>query len=363
VRTSSARIRDALAATGRPLLAIAVALAIVAAVLASLGYAPGPALAALARGAVGSPAAWTATMLKATPLLFTGLAVAICFRAGVWNIGAEGQLLAGALFATAVATRWLPDAPPAVVLPAVIVVGALGGALFGSIAGALRAGRGVSEVISTILLNFVAIQLVALAVHGPLQEAAGAYPKSDAFPVAALLPSAGRLHLGVLGAGILALAAQWLVFRTAFGYRLRAVGHSARAARFAGISPERTSFAALAVAGGFAGLAGAVEVSGVTGQLYEGISPGHGYTAIAVALVARLHPLAVVPSAFFFGGLEAGAGAMQRTAGVPAVVTQIVQGTTILLSAAFAFAPTRRRASEPPEADAIDEIGEGEEMA
>lgn len=352
-------MRDAMASAGRPLLAIAIALAVVAAVLASLGYAPGPALASLARGAVGSPAAWTATLLKATPLLLTGLAVAICFRAGVWNIGAEGQLLAGALVATAVATRFLSEAPAAILLPAVIVSGAFGGAVFGAIAGALRAGRGVSEVISTILLNFVAIQLVALAVHGPLQEVSGAYPKSDPFPVAALLPTAGRLHLGIAAAFVLALAAQWLVFRTPFGYRLRAVGHSPRAARFAGISPERISFAALAVAGAFAGLAGAFEVSGVTGRLYEGISPGHGYTAIAVALVARLHPLAVIPSALFFGGLEAGAGAMQRTAGVPAVVTQIVQGTTILLSAAFAFAPRRRSADSDPDAsdsDAAEEV-------
>jgi simple sugar transport system permease protein len=358
VRTARQRAWEATVATGRPLVAIAVALGVVAVVLATLGYAPGPALASLARGAVGSPAAWTATLLKATPLMLTGLAVAICFRAGVWNIGAEGQLLAGALFATIVATRFLSGAPAVLVLPAVIVAGACGGILFGSIAGALRAGRGVSEVISTILLNFVAIQLVALAVHGPLQEAAGAYPKSDPFPAAALLPTFGRLHLGVAAAWILALAAQWLVFRTPFGYRLRAVGHSARAARFAGISPERTSFVTLALAGGFAGLAGAFEVSGVTGQLYEGISPGHGYTAIAVALVARLHPIAVIPSALFFGGLEAGAGAMQRAAGVPAVVTQIVQGTTILLAAAFAFAPTRR--STAPDVDAPDADAAGE---
>jgi len=327
----------------RPLLAVALSLAAAAALLSILGYPPGPALRALAWGAFGSPAAWTATALKATPLLLTGLAVAICFRCGVWNIGAEGQLLTGALFATAVATRLLPGAPAAAVLPAVLVAGALGGALVGAVAGGLKAGRGVSEVISTIMLNFIAIQLVALAVHGPLQEVAGAYPKSDAFPAAAMLPAVGRLHAGVALALVLAVAAQLLVFRSAVGFRMRAVGLSPRAARFAGISPERYALGTLALGGALAGLAGSIEVSGVTGQLYEGISPGHGYTAIAVALLVRLHPLAVIPSALFFGGLEAGAGAMQREAGVPAVVTQIVQGVAILASAAFAVAGGRAR--------------------
>jgi ABC-type uncharacterized transport system permease subunit len=210
-------------------------------------------------------------------------------------------------------------------------------------------------VISTILLNFVAIQLVALAVHGPLQEASGAYPKSDPFPDAAMLPAIGRLHLGFAIALLLAFASQLLVFRSAVGFRMRAVGLSARAARFAGISPERYALFTLALGGGLAGLAGSFEVAGVTGQLYEGISAGYGYTAIAVALLARLHPLAVIPSAFFFGGLEAGAGAMQRDAGVPAVVTQIVQGVAILLSASFAFAGSLRRRAADPDGCAVGE--------
>jgi simple sugar transport system permease protein len=342
-------VRDErLADVARAVAAIAIAVAAVAVALAVLGFSPGPALSALARGAFGSSAAWTATVLKSTPLLLTGLAVALCFRCGVWNIGAEGQLLVGALCATAVATRWLPEAPASVLLPAVVAAGALGGFAVGAIAGALRAGRGVSEVISTILLNFVAIQLVALAVHGPLQEAAGAYPKSDPFPPAALLPALGRWHLGIALALGLAFATEVLLFRTAVGFRMRAVGLAPRAARFAGISPERIALGTLGLGGALAGLAGAVEVAGVTGQLYEGISPGHGYTAIAVALLAKLHPLAVVPSALFFGALEAGAGAMQREAGVPATVTQVVQGIAILVSAALTVGAGRRtRAADP----------------
>jgi ABC-type uncharacterized transport system permease subunit len=328
----------------RALLTAALGLASVGLLVAALGYAPGPALRALVAGALLGPSAWTATLLKTGPLLVTGLAVALCFRCGVWNIGAEGQLLAGALAATALATRGPADAPALLLVPAVALAGAIGGALFGAIAGWLRAMRGVSEVISTILLNFVAIQCIALAVQGPLQEASGAYPQSDAFPAAALLPSVGRVHLGVAAAGLLAWAGHWLVLHSSAGFRMRAVGLSPRAARFAGIPPERTAVGILVLGGALAGLAGAFEVSGVTGRLYEGLSPGYGYTAIAVALLARLEPLGVIPAALFFGALEAGAGAMQREAGVPAEVTKLVQGVVVLLSITLASAPIFRRA-------------------
>ena len=312
------------------------------------------ALLALLSGSVGSVAAWTATLRESAPLLITGLAVALAFRGGIWNIGAEGQLLAGALCATVVATRLCVGAPALLLVPAVALAGALGGALFGGIAGGLRAARGVSEVISTILLNFVASCLVALAIHGPLQEASRAYPKSDPFPAEAMLPALGRVHAGLLVALLLALLAQALVFRTPFGFRLRAVGLAPTAARFAGISPERMALWTLVLSGALAGLAGAFEVAGVTGQLYEGLSAGTGYTAIAVALLARLQPLWVIPSALLFGALEAGAAAMQREAGVPAVVTQVVQGGVILLAAGVSIG--RRRALAWP-ARARAEVG------
>jgi simple sugar transport system permease protein len=317
------------------------ALATVGLLLAVLGYSPAPAVAALVSGSMGSGAAWTATLLKTAPLLLTGLAVALSFRCGVWNIGAEGQLYAGALAATAVATAVLSTAPGPLVALASILAGCAAGAALAAVAGALRAVRGVSEVISTILLNFVAIQLVALAVHGPLREAAGAYPQSDPVADGAMLPALARIHLGVPLALLVAAALYALLFRTALGFRLRAVGLSARAARFAGISPERHAVIAISLAGGIAGLAGACEVLGVTGRLYEGISPGTGYSAIAVALLARLHPVAVIPAALFFGALEAGASAMQRQAGVPSVVTELVQGLVILFSVGFALAPAR----------------------
>jgi simple sugar transport system permease protein len=330
------------------LVAVGVALVASSLVLALLGFAPGPALRALAAGSVGSPGAIAATLQKSAPLLLTGLAVALAFRCGTWNIGGEGQLAIGALCATAMATRVWPSAPGAVLAPLALASGALGGALVGAIAGALRARRGVSEVISTILLNFIALELVSLAVHGPLQEASGAYPKSDPFPAAALLPRWSRIHLGIPIAIIAAGLVHALLQRSALGFRMRAVGSSPRAARFAGIAPETHGWIALALGGALAGLAGACEVAGVTGQLYEGLSAGTGFTAIAVALLARLQPLAVIPSALFFGALEAGAGAMQREVGVPSVATQVVQAAVIAISAALAVAsnsPSLRRRS------------------
>jgi simple sugar transport system permease protein len=327
----------------RALASAAAGLACIVALVAALGVPPGPALRALVAGSLLGSAAWTATLLATCPLLLAGLAVALCFRSGVWNIGAEGQLLAGALLATTVATRAAPGAPAMLLVPLVALAGAVGGALFGAIAGWLRAARGVGEVISTILLNFVAIQCVALAVQGPLQEAARAYPQSDLLPAAALLPALGRVHAGVALAALLAVLVHWTLFHGAIGFRLRAVGLSPRAARFAGIPPERTALLVLVLGGALAGLAGAFQVAGVTGRLYEGLSPGHGYTAIAVALLARLEPLALIPSALFFGALEAGAAAMQREAGVPAEATKVVQGVVLLLSVALAAAPGLRR--------------------
>jgi len=348
----------------RAVFAIAAALLLAGLVIAALGYSPGRALSALVSGGLGSPAAWTSTLLKTTPLLLTGLTVALCFRCGVWNIGAEGQFYLGALLATAVATRWLPDAPAWVVGPTAMLAAAAAGLGWASIAGVLKARRGVSEVISTILLNFVAIQLVSLAVHGWLQDGSGAYPQSDALASAARLPRLGRLHLGIPIAAGLAVAAWVLLFRTVFGLRMRAVGLSARASRFAGIDPDRTLVATLAVSGALAGLAGGIEVMGVTGRLFEKLSPGYGYTAIAVALLARLHPLAVVPSALLFGLLEAGGGAMQREAGVPSVATDVVKGVVILVSIGFAsvhlpFGRGRPAPGGAPPSGSAGEAGEG----
>jgi len=282
----------------------------------------------------------------------------VAFQSGVFNIGAEGQFLAGALAATAVGTR---PAPAALHLLLVLTSGALAGAVVAAAAGALRILRSVNEVISTILLNFVLLYLVSYAVHGPLQEAAHRYPQSDPLLPSATLPAvfgSTRLHAGVPLAFMLALAAGVLMRRTALGLRLRAAGLNADAARLAGFPVRRDLAFAFALSGALAGLAGAVEVAGVTGRLYERISPGYGYTAIAVALLGGLRAPGVVAAAVFFAALAAGASAMERSAGVSSVLVVAVQGATLLAIATLNTRSVRKLLAPRPE-PAAPEVGSG----
>jgi simple sugar transport system permease protein len=329
----------------QPLLALGAALVLAALMLALLGANSGVALRALADGAFGSAYALESTLLRAIPLVLVGLGVAVAFRCGIWNIGGEGQIQVGALIATALATRVLDTAPGFLAVPALLLAGAACGAAWAGLAAWLKVHRSVSEVLSTILLNFIGVLAVAWAVQGPLQEAGASYPQSDPFPDAArlaVLPGLRRLHLGLLIAALLPGALWLLLFRTAAGLRLRAVGLSPAAARYAGISPDRETVRVLLLSGGLSGLAGAIEVSGVTGRLFENLSSGYGFTAIAVALLARLHPLAIVPAALFFAALASGSGSMQRVAAVPRVSVQIVGALVIFLSVGFAL-PRRSR--------------------
>ncbi len=328
-----------------PLAAALLALVGAAGVLALLGADPARALGALASGSFGDRLAVENTLVRLGPLALIGLGVAVAFRCGVWNIGGEGQLYLGALAATTLGTRVLPEAPAVVLIAAVLAGGALAGALWAGIAALLKTRRGVSEVLSTILLNFIAVLGVAWAVHGPLQEAAGSYPQSDPLPEAArlaLLPGLLRVHAGLLLALLLPFAVWGLVFRTAAGLRLRAVGSSPDAARYAGVVPPRETVRVLLLSGGLAGLAGAIEIAGVTGRLFENLSPGYGFTAIAVSLLARLHPIGVLPAALFFAALASGSASMQRVAGVPSVTVQVIEALVIFLSVGFALAWRRR---------------------
>jgi len=292
------------------------------------------ALLALWDGAFGSSyAVWSATLVRATPLLLVGLAVALAFRAGVLNIGAEGQLIVGAIAATVMALAF-DGLPRVLMVPAMAIAGALAGASWAGIAAWLRRRFGVLEVISTIMLNFVALALVSWVVRGPLQEPSRIYPQSPTFGEAARWPfliSGQRLHLGFALGIVLAIASWFWLARTASGLRVRLVGASARAAESAGgVDVARTTFVVFLASGALAGLGGAAEVGGVTWALYEGLSPGYGYTAIAVALLARLDPRCVVASAILFGALDAGAAAMQRDAGVPAVIVQVFVAAVVL---------------------------------
>ncbi len=330
----ASRSRAVVQLAARTLLFAAIALAVLALLLVITGHAPGPALSALARGSFGSGYAFSSTIVRAIPLGLAGLAVAVAFRAGLLNIGAEGQLLIGACVATAVGAV-LTTSPAFVAVPLMLGAGALAGAGWALIAAELRRRFGVLEVISTIMLNFVAVSITGWLVRGPLQEPTRIYPQSVTLPASQHLPTlvpGSHVHMGLVVVVLLAAGLWWWLRESAGGFRLRAVGANPMAAASAGqISVARTTLLAFLLSGALAGLAGSVELTGVTFALYENFSPGYGYTAIAVALLARLNPLAVLGTALMFGALEAGASAMQRDAGVPSVVVAVVEASLILL--------------------------------
>jgi len=302
----------------RALAAIVVALALVALIGALFGHSASDVLSILLGGRLDE------SILKAIPLLLTGLTIAVAFRAGVWNIGGEGQFIAGAL-AAFVAAR--------LGIVAALVASVLAGAAWASIASLLRWWRNAPEVLTTILLNFVAINLLGWCVNGPLQEASARYPQTDAVSVA--LPALGEVHAGVVLAVAACVALWWMLYRTQEGLRLRATGFNPNAARFAGINVDAQIFRAMAISGGCAGLAGGIELLGVTHRLFERFAAGYGYSGIAVALLAQLHPLGTLVSAFFFGALATGAGELQRSANISATVATLIQAVVILTMILF----------------------------
>jgi simple sugar transport system permease protein len=296
------------------------------------GFDVSTAMGAMVSGALGTPAVFASTTLvRATPLLITGLAVALAFRAGIINLGGDGQLQGGAAVAAAIGLTFA-NAPPVLVIPLMLIGGALGGVSVAVIPAWLRR-RGVLEVITTIMMNFVVLYLVGYLVRGPLQEPTGVYPQSAPLSGSLRLPfviPGTRLHLGFPLAAAGAVGLWWFFRSTAAGFRVRVAGANPRAAEVAGqVRVGRLTFRVFLVSGAMAGVAGAVEVSGVTLALYDG-APGYGFTAIAVALLAGLHPLGVVASAVFLGGLAGGAAAMQREAGVPAVLVSVLEALVIL---------------------------------
>jgi simple sugar transport system permease protein len=313
--------------------ALVAGLLVLAVGLELAGYDSGAALGALWSGAFGSWYAITsATLVRAVPLILIGLGLALAFRGGAFNIGGEGQFYAGAIAATWIGLS-VGGLPSPIAIAAVLSGAALAGAIWVAIPVLLRVRYGVLEVISTLLLNFVAEALTSLLVQGPLQESQRIYPQSDPIAGTARLPllPGTRLHAGLLLALAGALLLRWIFTRTLWGFRLRAVGLGPRAAEIAGRIDSRWMAAlALALSGAIAGLAGGVEVAGVSYALFQNLSPGYGFTAIAVALLGRLHPGGVVLAGLLFGALEAGAGAMQREADVPAVAVYVVEAVVIL---------------------------------
>jgi simple sugar transport system permease protein len=324
------------AAIGAPLGAVAVTLALSALLVKWAGAPVLASFAALLDGGFGSRFAVTETLTRATPLIFTGLAAAVAFRARFFNIGAEGQLYLGAIAAVAVGGQFgaTTDLPAPVLFFAMLAAAALAGSLWLALAALLRTRLAVDEVVTTLLTNFIVLLFVSWMLDGPMKDpTAMGWPQSVALPPElelGRLAERTRLHSGFAIALACALAV-WAVSKfTAFGFEARAVGANAQAARFAGIHVDATVVKTAFVSGALAGVAGAIEVAGRTGYVTLDMSPGYGYAGIVVAMLAALHPLAVVPAAIFISGMFVGADSMSRAVAVPTYIADVIVAVSLL---------------------------------
>ncbi len=320
-----------------PVLAVAFTLAVSGLLVLWAGAPVGRTYVLLAQGAFGSVFALTETLTRAVPLILTGLAAAVAFRAHLYNIGAEGQLYAGALAAVAVGglhggtgLEWSPY----LLFPLMMLAAALAGALWLLGPALMKARLGVDEVVTTLLLNFVMLLLVSALLDGPMKDPmAMGWPQSVALQgdleLAKLVPQT-RLHTGLLWALALAVLVWGLMARTVAGFRIRAVGANARAAAFAGVPVTRTVVLVALLSGGLAGLAGAIEVAGRTSYVTLDMSPGYGYSGIVIAMLAGLNPLGVVAAAIFVAGVLVGADSMSRAVGVPTYLADVIVATSLL---------------------------------
>ncbi|HHH83563.1 MAG TPA: ABC transporter permease [Chloroflexi bacterium] len=333
---------------GRPVLAILLALLAGSVIILIYGSNPLQAYAAMLDGAVGNRAALANTGVRTAPLLLGGLAVAFGFKANLLNVGVEGQIYAGGAAAAAVGITPLP-VPPWLHLTLAVLAGFLGGAAWGLIPAYLKAYRGVSEIVITLMMNYVGIQFASLLVHdpSPLAKPGAFYPQSPLILPSAHLPiliKGTSLHAGLILGVILAVLIYLLLKYTPFGFRTRMTGQNPEAARFAGVKVRRQIALVLLISAGLGGLAGTGEVLGLKLALYDYFASGLGYDAIAVALMANADPLGVILSALFFGALRAGAGKMQVVAGIETPISQVIQALAILFVIAIGFGESRRLA-------------------
>lgn len=327
-------LRAAATELGYSALAIAIALAIGAVLILLFGYDVGRAFGSLVRGSFGNAYSISQTILRTTPLLFAGLAVAVPFRAGLFNIGAEGQLYWGALGGALMALLVAP-LPAIIALPLTLLAGAAAGAAWGAIPGVLKARTGAHEVITSIMLNSIAV-LATTHLTANYFKAPGAVDQTERIPDVAAMPGifGSSISFGiVVGIAGVALAA-WFLTRTALGYDFRAVGLNASAAEYGGVRSERIQVAAMSLGGAMAGLAGCVVVLSQINRFVAGFSPGYGFTGIAVAVLGRGNPWGVLLAALLFGALDTGGMSMQLFARIPSDLTTVVQGLVILLVAA-----------------------------
>ena len=335
---------------GRPILAIALAMIAGAFLIIAYGKNPIEAYAAMLEGAIGSKAALANTGVRTAPLLIGGLAIAFGFKAGLLNVGVEGQIYAGGAAAAAVGITPLP-VPGWLHVTLAIVAGFIGGALWGVIPALLKAYRGVSEIVITLMLNYVGIQFASLLVHepSPLALKDSFFPQSPNILPAARLPiliKGTSLHAGLIIGLILAILIYLALRYTPFGFRTKMTGQNPEAARYAGINVKKQIIIVMLISAGLGGLVGTGEVLGLKWALYDYFAVGLGYDSIAVALMANTNPLGVILSSVFFGALRAGAGKMQVAVGIETPIAQVIQAIAVLFVIAIGFGERVRIANQ-----------------
>ena len=340
---SKRRLSPIVASLGAPVLGVVIGLLIGAVLMLIADVDPLEAYKLMLSGALGGQRQITETLLKTAPLLLIGLGLCVAFRARVWNIGAEGQYFMGALLGGLVAL-YLPHWPRAILLLTMLAAGIVGGALWALIPALLKVRARINEIISTLMLNYIAILFLTYLARGPLQEPGGYLPVSARFDPATRLPllPGTRIHAGVLLAFALVPIVYYLLWHTPLGFRARAVGSRASVARYAGINVERIIVFVLLFSGALAGLAGIIEVSTLHYRLKAGISAGYGFSAILVALLGRMNPFGVAIASLFFAVLIIGAETMHVLAGVPPELADAIQAI-IVLSVLAVDALVRRR--------------------
>lgn len=315
--------------------AVLLAALIGAIILLLSGANPLLAYGALLKGAFGSMTVLGRTLEKATPLVFAGLAVAFGFRGGLFNIGAQGQLLLGAMTAGVVGFA-VTGLPAIIHIPLALLAGALAGALYGAIPGTLKTFRGAHEVIVTIMLNYIAINLTDYLADGPFKDNSPGNIVARTPPIleTAKIPTIGGLPLGFVIAVLIAILIWWLLWKTTFGFEIRTVGLNPHAARYAGIKVARTVILTMVISGLLAGLGGAVETQGVVGRYQPGFNVGLGFDGITIALLGKTHPFGVIPASLLVGAMKGGSNEMQFTAGVATQITDVIQALILFFVAA-----------------------------
>ncbi len=315
-----------------PLVAIVMALLGGGIIISALGFSPFDAYRFLIKGAFGNMNSIGETLIKASPVIFTGLSYAVAKRCGIINLGAEGQLYMGGLFATIVGTTI--SLPTAIHLPLTLLAGFLGGALYGMLVGVLKTRFGASELITTIMFNYIAINLVSFMVTGPIKDMTTASnPQSKQVLLTARLPrlmEGSRLHAGIFIVILALLFYYFFMWRTTKGYQMRVIGMNATAGQYAGINLKTNSIMAMFLAGGMAGLGGAIEIIAVQIRLLQGFSSNYGFDGIAVALLGNNTPIGIALAGILFGALRSGAGKMEMLARVPGAVIYMIQGFIII---------------------------------